>query len=60
MLAKCERNQWYNDEPTDHDYWKNAFKAWNGFKTLKQQYANTQFYKEVIKECGYFRTYIGK
>jgi hypothetical protein len=66
MLAKCERNQWYNEtwynnndnQNTDHQ--RIDFKAWNGFKTLKQQYANTQFYKEVIKECGYFRTYISK
>jgi hypothetical protein len=65
MLAKCERNQWYNeqfykdregayDRDTDID-----FIAWNGFKSLKQ-YAHTQYYKEVIKECGYFRTYIEK
>jgi hypothetical protein len=61
MLAKCERNQWYNETKYNED--NNAqidFKAWNGFKTLKQQYANTQYYKEVIKECGYFRTYINK
>lgn len=64
MLAKCERNQWYNQT-----FYKNSkyqyrgqgngpdFLPWNGFKALKQQYANTQFYKEAIRECGYLRTY---
>ena len=64
MLAKCERNQWYNETLyIDNEYHDNSlgdFKAWNGFKTLQQQYANTQFFKEVINECGYFRTYIKK
>jgi hypothetical protein len=55
MLAKCERNEWYNEYK-----WNTTvdFIAWNGFKTLKQQYANTQYYKEAIRECGYFRTYL--
>ncbi|MEO6314862.1 MAG: hypothetical protein ABIU63_14910 [Chitinophagaceae bacterium] len=60
MLAKCQRNAWYfttiykednpySDKPVD-------FIAWDGFKALKQ-YSNSQYYKEVIKECGYFKTY---
>jgi hypothetical protein len=64
MLAKCERNQWYNGtvyNDEDNEYNRNGpdFKAWTGFKALKQ-YSNTQYYKDVIKECGYFRTYIEK
>ncbi|MEP6749106.1 MAG: hypothetical protein ABJB86_15340 [Bacteroidota bacterium] len=63
MLAKCERNQWYNV----HVYNKTDgyteeklvdYSALDGFKILKQ-YAATQYYKDVIKECGYFRTYVG-
>ena len=65
MLAKCQRNQWYND-----NIYSNREKMYSGsdmvdlsrlegFKALKQ-YANTQYYKEVLKECGYFKTYLGK
>jgi hypothetical protein len=63
MLAKCERNDYYNKNDKsykdgDHSS-KPDFLAWNGFVSLKQ-YANTQFYKEAIRECGYFRTYTRK
>ncbi|WP_207514667.1 hypothetical protein [Longitalea luteola] len=64
MLAKCERNQWYNQtlyNNPKYQYGDHArlpdFLPWNGFKALKQQYANTQFYKEAIRECGYLSTY---
>ncbi|HEY5368296.1 MAG TPA: hypothetical protein VIJ75_04825 [Hanamia sp.] len=59
MLAKCERNEWYNKH-----FYNNKDNQWTGnsmipvseltqFKLLKQ-YPNTQFYKEALKECGYF------
>ena len=61
MLAKCEYNEWDNhitnngiDNRTGPD-----FLEWQGFKALRQ-YPNTQYYKEVLKECGYFKTYISK
>jgi hypothetical protein len=63
MLAKCERNKYYNDSiyiNKKYEYGNNAtmadFKAWDGFKSLKQ-YKTTKFYQEAIRECGYFRTY---
>ncbi len=62
MLAKCQRNLWYNENiyaDEDKKYSEDGMinlKALNGFKALKQ-YANTQYYKEVLKECGYFNTY---
>jgi hypothetical protein len=56
MLAKCERNEWYNagngNEPG------RDFTAWKNFTYLKP-YSKTAYYKEIIKECGYFRTYTG-
>ena len=67
MLAKCQRNQWYfeniyskNDNPynSEKDHLPD-FIGWDGFKALKQ-YANTQYYRDLIKECGYFDTYIKK
>jgi hypothetical protein len=63
LLAKCQRNQWYcrdlarqNDT---YDYSGQVFTAFDGFKALKQ-YSNTTYYQEVLRECGYFRTYIQK
>jgi hypothetical protein len=62
MLAKCERNEYYNANPAiEESYGDNAlpsFLAWGGFIGLKTKYASTKFYKEVINECGYFKTYL--
>jgi hypothetical protein len=64
MLAKCQRNQWYNDNiysDKEKMYSESDMVNLNslvGFSTLKQ-YANTQYYKEILKECGYFRSYAG-
>ncbi|TDL99761.1 MAG: hypothetical protein C4K58_00460 [Flavobacteriaceae bacterium] len=64
MMAKCQRNTWYNSRHEDvTNTWEVEqdsvnFTAWDGFKKLKKDYSNTQFYKEVIAECGYFDTYV--
>jgi hypothetical protein len=70
MIAKCERNEFYNNQyDATKDSWENHsavarsevnFLAWNGFKTLKDDYSKTKYYQEVINECGYFRTYMSK
>lgn len=57
LLSKCERNKWYEttypqqsyDDPNHKD-----FTLWTWFKELKKL-PNTQYYKDVIHECGYFR-----
>jgi len=62
MLAKCERNEWYNSNFYNNE--QNEFKedfliplsSLTEFKLLKQ-YPNTKFYKEAINECGYFEKY---
>ncbi|HLZ85636.1 MAG TPA: hypothetical protein VKQ52_00295 [Puia sp.] len=62
LLARCQRNEWYNTIFAKYDYEFNngpEFLAWDGFKALKQ-YPNTNYYKEVLKECGYFCTYTQK
>jgi hypothetical protein len=63
MLAKCERNEYYNDNNMTGNDWGNNthadFLAWDGFKKLKNQYSNTKYYKDVISECGYFASYAG-
>ncbi|MEL4307697.1 hypothetical protein [Joostella sp. CR20] len=69
MLAKCERNAYYNTKYYYQDinpgYWRNRddetdFLAWSGFQLLKNDYADTKYFEEVINECGYFKTYIEK
>ena len=58
MLAKCERNEWYNFTPSADGHGPD-FLDWKGFATLRS-YSSTQYYKDVIRECGYFKTYIRK
>ena len=70
LISKCERNDYYKSVYNDEGGFRNglvagndtdtAFLAWNGFVKLKNEYSNTKFYKDVINECGYFRTYISK
>lgn len=66
MLAKCERNLYYNSYFKTKEYcWyigndKVAFLEWTGFKKLKENYSKTKFYNEAIAECGYFNTYVNQ
>ncbi|HEX7598673.1 MAG TPA: hypothetical protein VF518_10700 [Polyangia bacterium] len=55
MAAKCELNTYYNQHPNDE-----RFKAGTWFHAIRDQYADTQYYKEIIRECGYFRTFLAK
>ena len=55
MLAKCEQNQFFLRKPKNY---KGSFKAGTQFASLKTNYAKTKYYQEILKECGYFRTYI--
>lgn len=70
LIAKCERNKWYNenkfnDISNEYAYYsddnENAidFVEWGGFKALKK-YADTKYYREVLKECGYFQKVVQK
>lgn len=66
MIAKCERNLYYNEIFKSEDYcWSIegngiSFLEWSGFKNLKNNYSTTKYYQDVIRECGYFRTYISQ
>ncbi|RZJ30561.1 MAG: hypothetical protein EOO48_04655 [Flavobacterium sp.] len=51
MIAKCERN----DGDYDGD---NFYYGWNSFKILKKRYSKTKYYREIINQCGYFRTFL--
>jgi hypothetical protein len=62
LLAKCQRNQWYNDfiysnEKKRYDEGEMVnLRALTRFAELKK-YSNTQYYREAIKECGYLSMY---
>ncbi|MEN2402094.1 hypothetical protein GKZ90_0020050 [Flavobacterium sp. MC2016-06] len=66
LLAKCERNDYYNKKYNSVNSWweiqddKVNFIAWNGFKALKKDYSETKYYQDVIAECGYFNTYLNQ
>lgn len=70
LISKCERNDYYKSKYNDEGGYRfelgagndtdTAFLAWNGFVKLRNEYSNTKFFKDVINECGYFRTYISK
>ncbi|WP_348823989.1 hypothetical protein [Flavobacterium aestuarii] len=67
MIAKCERNDYYNKKyySLNLSAWdiqddQTNFIAWQGFKNIKANYSKTKYYKEIINECGYFRTYVQK
>ncbi len=54
MAAKTEQNRFYN---TAKD--PKAEPPRKYFKVLKDSYADTQYYQEIIRECGSFRSYLG-
>lgn len=54
MAAKTEQNRYYNTRNTDKDPQPHSY-----FKTLKDSFADTQYYKEIIRECGTFKSYLG-
>jgi hypothetical protein len=57
MSAKCEHNIWLGSLDTDGDLNKD-FVAGKYFNQMKNEYADTRYYKEAINECGYFCTFI--
>ena len=63
MLSKCERNTFYNSQyygigENKLELTENKdFVEFEGFKQLDENFSKTKYFKEVIAECGYFRTY---
>jgi len=66
MAAKCERNNRYNEAFNDPSnkkkyYWDLDFSnlyAVKYFSELYFEYRNTAFYKEILQECGYLKSYV--
>ncbi len=62
MIAKCELNDFYNNGSNKAlkvkvKYGILKLPEYESFKVLDQKYADTKFYKMIIKECSYFRHY---
>lgn len=57
MSAKCEQNGYFTSAAFSYD---NLIRSGVYFKQLRTDYAQTKYYKEIIKECGYFRKYLEK
>lgn len=62
LLSKCERNQYYNEHENTDSYEPDPDipPAGKWFKELKDKYSATDYYKEILKECGYFKVYAEK
>ncbi len=56
MAAKCEHNHWLETEYSVEN--SDAFRSGEYFRRLRDEYSNTQYYKQVIAECGYFCQFI--
>lgn len=56
MAAKCEQNQYFCSSEFNND---NPVRSGVNFQILKDNYSKTNYYKEIIRECGYFSKYIG-
>jgi hypothetical protein len=54
MMAKCE----FSDDDIGK-LWREKFRSIGGYKKLKTECNETGFYAEMIRECGYFRHYLG-
>jgi len=55
MAAKCEQNAFFCHKLKNYT---GDFKSGKYFSMLKTNYASTKYYQEIIKECGYFKTYL--
>jgi hypothetical protein len=62
MITKCNRNEGYNrnyfsNRENEYKYDDNYLVNWSIYEPL-QAYSRTKYYQEVLKECGYFNTYV--
>lgn len=68
MASKCEHNTAYNayyDDPSNAEKYFAYDELLNipdgqYYMNLKDEYSGTAFYQDIIRECGYFRTYLKK
>lgn len=59
MAAKCE-HAFYIETGIPAGEKDADFVEYENYKLLKKEYKNTQYYQEILNECGYFSSYIGR
>ena len=63
LISKCELNSYYNGKESQAIFTvrstdgKFELPKTNGFKLLKEKYADSKFHDMIINECSYFRHY---
>lgn len=57
MSAKCEHNAWIDRKVDEYEREKD-FVAGDYFHLMQKDFRNTAYFRDVIKECGYFRKFI--
>jgi hypothetical protein len=55
MAAKCELNASYGEDGTS----ARRFRGGKWFRMLRDNFSDTRYYQEVLRECGDFRAFIG-
>ena len=60
MKAKVEKTKSFS-----YDYWSGPEDVdnndyWDCLKQLKTEFSNTQYYKEILRECYDFRAYLNQ
>jgi hypothetical protein len=63
MMSKCEQNDFYNNlyqfRFKDHkEYLEKKLEYRNNFRLLQDEYSDTEYYKQVLKECKYFDIFV--
>jgi hypothetical protein len=57
LAAKAEQNRYYNTHNVDDG---SDIHPGKYYQILKSSFSDTDYFKEVIRECGYFRTWMEK
>jgi hypothetical protein len=69
MAAKCEQNTYFNNkyynksydwEYVDEETFKVPVEYRTYFMQLKNEYRDTQYYNEILKECKYFNKFVNR
>ena len=62
MMAKCELNAMYNNIHGSYSVYYDGGNTYDryrrSFKALKKEYSHTEFYRQTLKECSFFRYYV--
>ena len=57
MAAKCEQNIYFSSADFNAD---RIVKSGKYYQLLEENYSKTNYYREILKECGYFGMYQAK